>query len=147
MKKSKVIEILWTLTLLTGVVVSCFYILLLGSKCYQTVIDNTNQAEDERLPVSFIATSIRQSNKDQVSVEEIDGVQCLIIHYEEYSRYIYVYDDELKEMVALPDTTFSLSSGETISRANELSFNLEDNILSYQIKIDEHDYNMKVVMR
>ncbi|MEG0240685.1 DUF4860 domain-containing protein [Anaerorhabdus sp.] len=147
MKKSKVVEILWSLTLLTCVVVSCFYLLLLGGKCYQTVIANTNQAEDERLPISFIATSLRQSNKDQVSIETIEETDCLVIEFDDYVKYIYAYDGQLREMIALPNTTFKLSSGEIISRVSTLNFDLDGQVLNYSIKVDQDEYEMKVAMR
>ncbi|SJZ35282.1 DUF4860 domain-containing protein [Anaerorhabdus furcosa] len=147
MKKTKVIEILWTLTLLACVVVSCFYLLLLGGKCYQSVINNTNQAEDQRIPISFIATSIRQSNKNQVSIQKVGGVECLVISYDDYSKYIYAYQGELKEMVSLPDTEFKLASGELIASVDSIDFELIDNELNYQININNQSYDMKIVMR
>lgn len=147
MKKTKVIEILWTLTLLTCVVVSCFYLLLLGSKCYQSVINNTSLAEDQRIPISFIATTIRQSNKEQVSIQNINDVECLVISFEDYTKYIYVYHGELREMIAVPNTNFKLSQGELIAKVNSLQFDLLDNVLNYRISIDDQSYDMKIMMR
>ncbi|MEG0176444.1 DUF4860 domain-containing protein [Anaerorhabdus sp.] len=147
MKKTKVIEFLWTLTLLTAVVVGCFYLLLLGSRCYQMVISNTNQSEDERLPIAYIATSIRQADKNQVTINEIDGIEYLAITYDEYIKMIYEHEGELKELIILPKTDFEFESGEVICKINDLDFNINDNAIEYSVKVNNKEINMKIAMR
>ncbi len=147
MKNSKIAEVLWTLVLLTAFVVGSFALLLLGANYYQTMTNKTSQARNLQLPISYIATTIRQANKDQVSLEEKDGVECLVITYDTHKRIIYLYEGELRELFVANDATYTLNDGTTITEIDSLEMDLKENELIYKINVDNTDFEMKVVMR
>lgn len=147
MKNSKIAEVLWTLVLLTAFVVGSFALLLLGANYYQTMTNKTSQARNLQLPISYIATTIRQANKDQVSLEEKDGVECLVITYDNHKRIIYLYEGELRELFVANDATYTLNDGTTITEIDSLEMDLKENELIYKINVDNTDFEMKVVMR
>lgn len=147
MKNSKIAEVLWTLVLLTAFVVGSFALLLLGANYYQSMTNKTSQARDLQLPISYIATTIRQANKDQVQLQNIEGVECLVITYDNHKRIIYLQDEKLKELFVTSDAIFSLEDGTTIANVDNLEMSLQDNQLTYDVSVNNEKFEMKVVMR
>lgn len=147
MKNSKIAEVLWTLVLLTAFVVGSFALLLLGANYYQTMTNKTSQAREIQLPISYIATTIRQANKDQVTLEEKEGIECLVITYDNHKRIIYLYDGELRELFVSDNATYTLNDGTKIAEIDSLEMDLKQNELIYKVNVDDTDFEMKVVMR
>lgn len=129
MRRSYVVEILFTLILFTIFVVGSFFILLGGANAYQKQIEENNNLEQLRLPLSYISTKLHQADKDMVSIEEIDGVVCLLIEEEidgkAYVDLIYHQDGSLYESFTAKDI-IGLDNGEKICAIKDFMIKEQD---------------------
>lgn len=129
MRRSYVVEILFTLILFTIFVVGSFFILLGGANAYQKQIVENSNIEQLRLPLSYISTKLHQADKDMVSIEEIDGVVCLLIEEEidgkAYVDLIYHQDGVLYESFTAKDI-IGLDNGEKICTIKDFMIKEQD---------------------
>lgn len=147
MKKKKIIEVLWTLMLLTTIFISSFYLLLLGSTSYRKIITETNEAELMRLPILYLSTAIKQADRAQISIEEKLGTEYIKVDYDQYFKMIYAHEGFLKELLVIKGAQFNLSDGELITELEELSFNIDEDQLNYEVNINGKTYAMQLAMR
>lgn len=117
MRRSYVVEILFTLVLFTLFVVGSFFILLSGANAYQKQVEEIQNVEELRLPLSYISTKLHQASKDNVSIEIVDGINCLLIEEvidnKTYVDMFYYQDGYLYETFSALDI-LSIKNGERV---------------------------------
>ena len=123
MRRSYVVEILFTLVLFTLFVVGSFFILLSGANAYQKQVEEIQNVEELRLPLSYISTKLHQANKDNVSIEIVDGINCLLIEEvidnKTYVDMFYYQDGYLYETFSALDL-LSIKNGERVCAISNL---------------------------
>ena len=123
MRRSYVVEILFTLVLFTLFVVGSFFILLSGANAYQKQVEEIQNVEELRLPLSYISTKLHQASKDNVSIEIVDGINCLlieeIIDNKTYVDMFYYQDGYLYETFSALDI-LSIKNGERVCAISNL---------------------------
>ena len=123
MRRSYVVEILFTLVLFTLFVVGSFFILLSGAKAYQKQVEEIQNVEELRLPLSYISTKLHQASKDNVSIEIVDGINCLLIEEvidnKTYVDMFYYQDGYLYETFSALDI-LSIKNGERVCAISNL---------------------------
>lgn len=142
MRRSYVVEVLFTLILFTIFVVGSFFILLGGANAYQAQIKDNEIVEEWRLPLSYFSTKLHQANKDNVSIEVVDGVNCLIIEEvidnKSYVDMIYYLDGYLYESYVLKDI-MSIDNGSRICNIANIDMSMNDNIVKIKIVDGNND--------
>lgn len=123
MRRSYVVEILFTLVLFTLFVVGSFFILLSGANAYQKQVEEIQNIEELRLPLSYISTKLHQASKDNVSIEIVDGINCLLIEEvidnKTYVDMFYYQDGYLYETFSALDI-LSIKNGERVCAISNL---------------------------
>lgn len=123
MRRSYVVEILFTLVLFTLFVVGSFFILLSGANAYQKQVEEIQNVEELRLPLSYISTKLHQASKDNVSIEIVDGINCLLIEEvidnKTYVDMFYYQDGYLYETFSALDI-LSIKNGERVCAISNL---------------------------
>ncbi|MDO5445755.1 MAG: DUF4860 domain-containing protein [Eubacteriales bacterium] len=116
-------------------------VLVTGADIYKRVTDRDNEACSERIISQYISTRVREAESpDAVSVEEIDGKSVLRlrerINGRDYFFSIYLGSDGyIRELYAPADSKFYPDSGEKLIKADSLSFDLEDGILTAKLAV------------
>ncbi|MCI5773390.1 MAG: DUF4860 domain-containing protein [Erysipelotrichaceae bacterium] len=151
MRRSYVVEILFTLILFTVFVVGSFFILLTGANAYQKQITQNNSIEQLRLPLSYISTKLHQADGDLVAIQNIEGIDCLLIEEEIdgklYVNMIYHRDGNLYESFSAKEI-MSLDNGEKVCEINELKMAKHDNSYYFEVINDQGDSrNLEMVLR
>ena len=123
MRRSYVVEILFTLVLFTLFVVGSFFILLSGANAYQKQVEEIQNVEELRLPLSYISTKLHQASKDNVSIEIVGGINCLLIEEvidnKTYVDMFYYQDGYLYETFSALDI-LSIKNGERVCAISNL---------------------------
>lgn len=119
--------------LLFGIFAVCILaVLLTGAGAYERLTARDQAAYDRRVCTQYIATRVRQADRfGDVSVEQFGGVPalCLMDEYG-YMTRVYCYDGYLKELYASADADLSPEAGEDLMEAKEITFALEDGLLT-----------------
>ncbi len=90
MRRSYVVEVLFTLILFTVFVLGSFFILLFGADAYRSLVDRQNEEEQIRLSLAYLSTRVHSApSKDAISLSEIEGTSCLLIR-EQIQQKTYV---------------------------------------------------------
>ena len=139
MRRSYVVEVLFTLILFTTFVVGSFFILLGGANAYQKQIVESNDLEQLRLPLSYISTKLHQANKDMVKIKDIDGVTCLLIEEvidgNSYVDMFYHLDGGLYESFSAKDI-LSIENGEKVCDIKVLKMEQKDDTFYFEVSND-----------
>lgn len=136
MRRSYVVEILFTLILFTIFVVGSLFILLGGANAYQSQIVDNEVIEEWRLPLSYFSTKLHQADKNSVYVEEVDGINCLVIEEvvdnKIYVDMIYYRDGYLYECYTLKDI-MSVENGSKICAVDNIDMSMENGFIAIEI--------------
>ena len=106
MRRSYVVEVLFTLTLFTLFVAGSFLILLNGARGYHNIVDSHENMEEVRLPLAYLSTRMHQSGGTPV-LQNINGIDCLVfsedIDGQEYDTVVFYAAGSLYETFAAAD--------------------------------------------
>lgn len=127
MRRSYVVEVLFTLILFTIFVLGAFFILLFGADGYRTMVVNAQAQEQIRISLAYVSTKVHQApSAKAVDIETINGFTCLtieeIIEEKSYTTVIYHRDGALWELFTASDR-IQITDAEKI--ANIDRFNME----------------------
>lgn len=108
MRRSYVVEVLFTLILFTVFVLGSFFILLFGAQGYRTLVENQNHQEELRLTLSYLSTRVQQApSASAIAMEEIENIPCLMIEEQlegvTYVTVIFYQDHSLWELFVRKD--------------------------------------------
>jgi hypothetical protein len=130
------LPVLFVLTLFLLLSVVSISVILAGSTVYESIAENMDQNYEKRVTLSYLTTKIRQNDRGNISVEEVNGINMLAIKDDwiifEFVTYIY-YDEEnscVREMVLMVEDgeiiDFNLADGEYIISSYGFEFNLSN---------------------
>lgn len=125
MRRSYVVEVLFTLILFTVFVLGSFFILLFGAQGYRTLVENQNHQEELRLTLSYLSTRVQQApSASAIAMEEIENIPCLMIEEQlegvTYVTVIFYQDHSLWELFVRKDR-MDLSMATAIASIEDLT--------------------------
>jgi len=124
---------------LFGIFATCILVVLFtGADAYERLVQNKQEAYEERTIPQYIATKVRQADEaGAVSLGELGGVPALelreLLGNEEYITRIYCYDGYLRELFTASSGMFRPEDGECIMETEQVEFSMEGNHLKIMV--------------
>ena len=137
MRQDHMVNIMLPVALLLMFAVSALAVLLFATRAYQSIVRNSAQNDASRTALSYVSEKIhRLDAAGEISLDTVEGREVLVLVQEHgadrYTTYIYVYDQELKELFVKEGTSVSLSSGRTVMEVERFDMeSLEDGLLRF----------------
>jgi len=136
-KQKHMIDFLFPVALFFVFALSALTVILLAARIYQSTTENSSLNYTSRTSLSYINEKIHQNDcEGAVYLDEFDGCQALVMaqshNHERYYTYIYVYNQELKELFVKEGVNVTASAGRTIMEVQDFSMeNLSDDLLKF----------------
>ena len=148
MRKNNIFEILLAMVLLTTFVGCSVYMVLLGANAYRNMVDETKLIDNERIALSFVENQIRMSESyEDIGIEVIDGVECIVINNPESKHLIYVKDAYLNELIVKKDAKAILDGGESIVECDDLKMEIDDHQCTITLEINDELKTKHIALR
>lgn len=117
-------------------VLGSFFVLYFGSSAYQRNILIINKTEEERLPLAYLTTKVREAEStESVDIKEIDDKKCLVIGEDiegsEYLTLIYFEDGYVKELLTRSDH-IDFRGSEKVMAASGLNMEKTGSVLVFE---------------
>ena len=124
------IGFIFTIILLCVFTATALVVVFIGSNVYKNTASNMEDAFAGRTALSFVAKQIRQYDSvESISVGTVEEAQALIFKEETpdgvFFKYIYYYDNYLRELYANEDFEPTGSSGQPLVLVD--GFSVSDN--------------------
>lgn len=125
-RQNHMIDFLFPAALLFVFAVSALTVILLAANIYRSTTAHSSLNHTAQASLAYISEKIHQNDMSQdVSIGIYNGCEALILeqtyNQASYRTYIYVYENELKELFAKKDTEFPPSTGKTIFTVEDFS--------------------------
>lgn len=108
---------------------------LTGAKAYRQTVEITEDTSDRRTKLQYLSTKVRQGQ--DISLEDFGGCEALALREEIdgecYVTYVYCHGGWLRELFCADGASLSPEDGETVIRADSLTFLLEDDLITLQL--------------
>lgn len=120
---------------------SSLAIISIGSKAYSSTVDTMEKQYTQLTAIDYIKEKVRQNNTaGMIEVKKYDDLPVLCIHEQNgmqtYTTYIYHQDHKLKELYVQDDQSFDSLSGQSIMELDDLSFSINDHLLTISLQAD-----------
>lgn len=107
-------------------------VLLSGAGVYRRVADRGAENHARRTAMAYVAERVRQG--EGVSLEDFGGCQALVLAEETpegiFLTRVYGYEGFLWELYSREDARLSPADGEQLLEVKDLSFSLEEDVLT-----------------
>lgn len=122
----------------------CSMILLYSQiQGYQNLTSRIDTTVNTYTPISYITSKVRSYDaKDKVDVQNIEGINCLVLYDAQATTYIYEKEGSLQELYALKDTKPDLSSGQVILTCEKFEIKKEEDVL--RVTTNEEDFVIRL---
>ncbi|MBQ6365284.1 MAG: DUF4860 domain-containing protein [Oscillospiraceae bacterium] len=137
---------------------------LLGVKAYRSAVERTGMHNTARINTAYIRTMLRADDETGTfAVEEVTGtamengtvtdvsVETLTLRNnydgEEYITRIYVYGGSLREWFTRAEEPFRADGGEVVCPAEELTAELDENLLTVRVRAGEEWSTVYLALR
>ena len=137
-RHSHMIDFLFPVVLFFVFTLSALTVILLAAGIYQSTTEKSTLNDSARTSLSYITEKVHQNDvEDSVRIGSFDNCESLIIKTvhedQEYCTYIYVYQNELKELFLKNGASAKAADGKTILKVKNFSINeLSDKLLQLQ---------------
>lgn len=136
------------ITALAALLVFCLFavcilgVLLAGAGSYRQMTQSGEQVYEARTAAGYLTMRVHQSDRQgAVRVEDFSGIFALVLEENvegtSYLTRIYCYDGYIRELYSRKDGTFSPEAGEKILPARELTFEMEEDLLTVSVTLDD----------
>ena len=145
-KGSSNIEFIATMILLILFSWAAFTFVIAASDAYDKELTKKESIEETRIALSFIDNRVKQANKGDVSVEEIDGNDVIIIRDESgFNNNLYFLDGSLYEAMTSEGEALDPSIGLKIATIKSLEVASNDDLISLEI-VGQHGERQKLLI-
>lgn len=127
---------------------------LLCARAYRSTVDTTAGHRDKRIIQSFVRNTLRaEDERSAFGVAEMDGVTALTITNdmgddESYVRYLYCYEDMLRDLYIGAEDAFHPDFGEEICPAGSFSASMSGNLVIVEMTdVDGTPYTFSIAQR
>lgn len=140
-EKRHTIDFVFVLLLFCIFSISALALVYTGSQVYASTVATMEENFNQNVVMDYLLEKLRQNNVvGGIEVTQMNGVEVLCLHERigenEYTTYIYVEDGELKELLVNDDDALSLTGGQALMQVDQLSFSVEDSLLSIRVTMD-----------
>ncbi|MDR2610158.1 MAG: DUF4860 domain-containing protein [Clostridiales Family XIII bacterium] len=122
--KKHFINLIFTLTLLGVFAMSALLVAVMGAQVYESSAENVQKNFDTRTSLVYMAQKVRQSPAGGIRVGSVDGGDALVLSEsyddETYESWIYVYDNELREVLVPAGAPVKAGDGYSIMELKSL---------------------------
>ena len=102
--------------------VCSLFLVLIGANVYTKIVGQMGANNETRASLSYVANKVHAAGSGEVSVQEIDGQQTLVIASSlnggDYRTYIYEYKGSLMELFTAAKNSFTPGSGDKITEVS-----------------------------
>ena len=150
-KHKHMIDFLFPVALFFVFALSALTVILLAAKIYQSTTEHSSFNYTSRTCLSYIAEKIHQNDVGgTVSIGTFDGCDALVLdqaHGEDtYYTYIYVHENELKELFIKEGAEVTAADGKTVLKVEDFSMeSLSDNLMQFHC-VDENNQESSSVL-
>ncbi|MCI8813998.1 MAG: DUF4860 domain-containing protein [Lachnospiraceae bacterium] len=136
-QRSHMVDFLFPVALLFVFALSALAVILLATEVYRSTTENSSLNYTARTSLSYISEKIHQNDAEgDVSIGTFDGCDALILQHNYngsvYKTYIYVYENELKELFVKDGLEFTASMGKSILSVEDFSMRpLKDRMFQF----------------
>ena len=119
LQRNHMIDFLFPIALFFVFAVSAIVVILLAAGIYESTTKSSSLNDTSRTTLSYVSEKIHQNDADgEVALGKYDLCPALIIDHggemTGYTTYIYVYEDELRELMASDGAAADASAGKSI---------------------------------
>lgn len=116
-------------------------VVYIGSQVYRSTVKTMENHYSMTTANDYILEKTRQNLAyQQIEIQTIDDIDVLCLHeiydQNQYTTYIYVYQGQLRELLISHDITFQKENGEAIMKADKMTLNIKDQLLSITLTIN-----------
>ena len=142
-----IMDLLFILILLFTFSVSSLVIVMIGANVYKSVVDDMQSNYDLRIPLSYIATKVRQHDESgAIHLTLKEGTSVLVLKSTadkvSYETWIYAYDHKLYEVLLQKGETIKLADGMAILPVTGLDLKMPTNSL---LEVTSYDASGKTL--
>lgn len=146
-RRNHMIDLLFPIILFLIFTISAVVVILLATRIYESTTAASVLNDTSRTSLSYISEKIHQSDSsDCISLGMFDDCDALIMtHTDEragYTTYIYVYENQLKELFIKNGVTATASAGKTILQVQNLRM---EEVSDRLLRISTQDANGRIV--
>ena len=102
-------------------------LVVFSARSYQHSAELQDRSGNTRAVLSYIVSSVRDSDAGEISIEDRDGTECLVISCDGYEQKFYLNEGRLLEEYTEPGAGIFPDTALEIGRTETLEFELEDN--------------------
>lgn len=150
-KRKHMIDVIFPIALFAVFALSALTVLLLAARIYRYTTENSAMNYTARTGLSYISEKIHQNDVGgQIEIGELHGRDALVMtqEYEDtkYYTYIYVYDNELKELFIKENARAELKAGTSIMEIQDFSMEQQEENLFRFTCTDQNDQTDSVMV-
>jgi len=137
MHRNHMIDLLFPIALFFVFAISAVTVILLAANIYEETATASSLNDTSRTSLAYVSERIHQNDGDSsITLGTFDNCESVIIKHSGdkngYTTYIYVHNNELKELFARNDAEASAESGKSIMQVNEFSITaLSENLFQF----------------
>lgn len=113
-----------TITVLFAVILS---LVVFSARGYQHSAELQDSSSNTRAVLSYIVSSVRDSDVSEISIENRSGEKCLVISCDGYEHKFYMDEGRLLEEYTEPDTGVDPAMALEIGKTGILEFDIDEN--------------------
>lgn len=126
-------NIVFTLALLGIFALSALFVAVLGAQVYGRTAEQMDDNYNARTSLVYITEKIRQCPSKNVSIDEVDGKQALVLNQDidgkKYESWIFSANGKLKETTVLKGEEVKPEGGQEIMDLNDFSLTLTGDLM------------------
>lgn len=136
-RQSHMVDFLFPVALLFVFAVSSLAVILMATEVYRSTTENSSLNYTARTSMAYISEKIHQNDiGGEVSVVDHNGCDALVLQQDlngtTYKTYIYMYENELKELFARDGLEFPAEMGKTILAVEDFSIHeIKDGVFRF----------------
>ncbi|MEG0275627.1 MAG: DUF4860 domain-containing protein [Coprobacillus sp.] len=144
-EKQHTIDILFVLALFCVFTLSALAVVYIGSRVYSSTVDTMDINFHNHVAIDYITEKVHQNDDgNNIEIQIKDNIEVLSIHKtynsKTYTTYIYLYDNQLKELFISDEESFQKDAGENIMQIDSLSMKINQNLLSISLSINNKSH-------
>lgn len=150
-KRKHVIDFIFPIALFFVFALSALMIVLLATRIYQSTTEHSVLNYTSRTSLSYISEKLHQCDCDgAIRLDSLEGNDAIVIEQSHedktYYTYIYVYEQELRELFIKEDTQPDAAAGRTLLKVQDFAIEQPtDDLLRISCKDDKGQQSSTIV--
>lgn len=129
LQRNHMVDFMFPIALFFVFAVSAIVVILLAAGIYESTTQSSMLNDTSRTTLSYVSEKIHQNDADgEITLGTFDSCPALIMEHggemEGYTTYIYVYENELRELLATGEAQANASVGKPIMAVED--FEMEE---------------------